>query len=433
MNARQFTWSALQAFFVISTTLFTAHVNAQVTLYDNLDNIPFDVYWLSPLGSDRRYAQQFLAGDNKIIESVTLKLQRTGSGPTGTLGVDLWRDNGSDEPLPVGDANAVITRIGTIDVTQLPEKTFADIEFNGLGLHVEPNTPYWVVTDYSGVRGISGASRSIGWGVAGDEVPPGEPPLPRGYDATLGTHGAAFAHLYSNGAPFWEDATSFFPPAVFYLSMAVEAIPGGLQPGDADQDRDFDQLDLVQVLQAAKYLTSQAATWGEGDWDGAPGGEPGNPPPGDGLFDQIDVIAALGGGKYLTGPYAAVQAGDTIGDSRSSLTYNAGTGELAVDSPADVDLTSINVDSTAGILTGESAQNVEGTFGSSVGSLSFGNVSQAGLSEGFVLEDLTVIGSRAGGGDLGNVDLVYVPEPAAVLLLSLGVVIGLALFRPATR
>ena len=60
------------------------------------------------------------------------------------------------------------------------------------------------------------------------------------------------------------------------------------------------------------------------------------------------------------------------------------------------------------------------TFGSSFGSLSFGNVAQAGLSEDFVLGDLTVVGSLAGGGDLGAVDLIYVPEPSALVLLALG-------------
>ena len=38
-----------------------------------------------------------------------------------------------------------------------------------------------------------------------------------------------------------------------------------LQAGDADQDYDFDQLDLVQVQIAGKYLVDQPATWGEGD------------------------------------------------------------------------------------------------------------------------------------------------------------------------
>ena len=53
-----------------------------------------------------------------------------------------------------------------------------------------------------------------------------------------------------------------------------------LQAGDADQDLDFDQLDLVAVQIAAKYLSGEAATWGEGDWNGAPGGSPGDPPAG---------------------------------------------------------------------------------------------------------------------------------------------------------
>ena len=221
---------------------------------------------------------------------------------------------------------------------------------------------------------------------------------------------------------------------------------GMLQAGDADQDLDFDQLDLVQVQITAKYLAGQPATWGEGDWDGAPGGEPGNPPPGNGLFDQFDVIAALGVGTYLTGPYAAVQPNGQLGDGQTSLIYNAGTGEVAVDTPAGVELTSINIDSAAGIFTGVSAQNLGGsfdndadnnifkaTFGSSFGSLSFGNVAQAGLSEDFVLGDLSVVGSLAGGGDLGTVDLVYVPEPTTALLLAVGLVIGLLHFRRADR
>ena len=52
-------------------------------------------------------------------------------------------------------------------------------------------------------------------------------------------------------------------------------------PGDANRDGRFDHLDLVQVLQAGKYLSGLPATWSEGDWNM------------DGVFDQDDLVAAL--------------------------------------------------------------------------------------------------------------------------------------------
>jgi hypothetical protein len=79
-----------------------------------------------------------------------------------------------------------------------------------------------------------------------------------------------------------------------------------LQAGDADEDYDVDQPDLVRVLTSGKYLSGGAATWGEGDWNGAPGGGPTVPPVGDGRFDQLDVVAALVHRLYLSGPYAEV-------------------------------------------------------------------------------------------------------------------------------
>ena len=233
-------------------------------------------------------------------------------------------------------------------------------------------------------------------------------------------------------------------PNTLYLSTAfgqlfkVELIPlmrPALLAGDSDQDLDFDQIDLVQVQIAAKYLTGQAATWREGDWNGAPGGSVGSPPDGDGLFNQFDVIAAQQAGIYLTGPYAAVRSGGQESDGQTSVVYDPGTGEIAVDAPAGTELTSINIDSASGIFTGSAAANLGGsfdndadnnifkaTFGSSFGSLSFGNVAQSGLSEAFMANDLTVVGSLAGGGDLGPVDLVYLPEPSTIALLVVGIV-----------
>ena len=212
------------------------------------------------------------------------------------------------------------------------------------------------------------------------------------------------------------------------------ASPGGqtfLQAGDADQNLEFNQLDLVQVQIAAKYLTGQPATWGEGDWDGAPGGSVGAPPAGDSQFNQLDIIAALNAGTYLTGPYAAIARGGVEGDGQTSITYDPSNGEVGVDAPAGTNVTSVNIDSASGIFVNhETAQNLDGsfdthsednifkaTFGSSFGSLSFGMVATPGLAEDFVANDLTVIGSLDGGGGLGDVDLVYIPEPSALVLM----------------
>ena len=206
-----------------------------------------------------------------------------------------------------------------------------------------------------------------------------------------------------------------------------------LQAGDADQDLDFDQFDLVRVQQAAKYLTGQIASWGEGDWSGAPGGSPGNPPTGDGLFNQLDIVAALTSDVYLQGPYSAVQAGGTAGDGQTSLVYNAATGELLVDAPSGNELTSINLTSEGDKFVGDKPAILDGafdnfavdnlfkaTFGGSFGSISFGQVLPAGLTESDLAADLSAVGSLAGGGDLGEVDLVYVPEPTSFGLLLLG-------------
>ena len=236
-----------------------------------------------------------------------------------------------------------------------------------------------------------------------------------------------------------EQLTSLFDGSETPLTLAG----GGSQPrllaGDADMNFEFNQLDLVKVQIAAKYLTGQAATWGDGDWNGAPGGSPDAPPTGNGLFDQLDIIAALAANTYLTGPYwparraALSPTPGQQNDGQASIVYDPNTGELAVDAPAGTELTSINIDSTAGIFTGDPAENLGGsfdndatenifkaTFGSSFGSLSFGNVAQTGLSEDFLEGDLTVVGSLAGGGGLGDVDLVYVPEPTSIMLLAIG-------------
>ena len=219
-----------------------------------------------------------------------------------------------------------------------------------------------------------------------------------------------------------------------------------LQAGDADQDLDFDQFDLVQVQIAARYLTGQAATWGEGDWNGAPGGEPGSPPAGDGLFNQFDIIAAQQASRYLAGPYAAIQSDGQIGNGQTWVSYNTSTGGLTVDAPEGFEWNSINIDSAAGIFTTNTtrklgvafdtdvgANDFESAFGGKLATAQFANVSQTGWPEEFVVGDLDFGRSSAGGADLGNVDLVYVPEATSVLLLSAGIAIGLLSFRSVNR
>ena len=206
-----------------------------------------------------------------------------------------------------------------------------------------------------------------------------------------------------------------------------------LQAGDADMDLDFDQLDLVKVQIAAKYLTGQAATWGDGDWNGAPGGQQGEPPAGNGLFDQLDIIGALGPGHYLTGPYGAIGVSGVVGDDQTSVIYDPSNGELSVDPATGKELTSINITSAGGLFTGNRPTVLDGafdnfaadnlfkaTFGGSFGEISFGSVLPAGLTEGDLAGDLTIVGSLLGGGDLGDVDLVVIPEPAAFVLFLLG-------------
>ena len=121
---------------------------------------------------------------------------------------------------------------------------------------------------------------------------------------------------------------------------------------------------------------------------------------------------------------------------------------MAVDAPASTKLAGINIDSAASILTGEwspsagdvstlqhvtacGSKNNDGNifvacFDGSFGSVSFGNVAQTGLSETFVRDDLTVLGYFNGGSRLGDVDLIYVPEPSTLLLATMGLVAPLA-------
>ena len=56
------------------------------------------------------------------------------------------------------------------------------------------------------------------------------------------------------------------------------------------------------MLQAAKYLTGEPATFEEDDWNG------------DGVFDVLDLIDAFQTSNYLQGPYASLAKSDRDAD-----------------------------------------------------------------------------------------------------------------------
>ena len=66
--------------------------------------------------------------------------------------------------------------------------------------------------------------------------------------------------------------------------------------GDANLDGEFNNIDLVDVLQAGKYGLDIHAGWADGDWDG------------DGRFNRDDILLALQDGGYDRGALAAVNA-----------------------------------------------------------------------------------------------------------------------------
>ena len=119
-------------------------------------------------------------------------------------------------------------------------------------------------------------------------------------------------------------------------------------------------------------------------------------------------------------------------DAQTSIVYNAITGEVSVDAPAGKQLTSVNIDRRR-VSSPASRSEPGRQFRQRQGQQHFqGDIRQqlwlaelwqrgpAGPDRGVRADDLTVVGSLAGGGDLGTVDLIYIPEPASLLLLGMG-------------
>jgi hypothetical protein len=90
--------------------------------------------------------------------------------------------------------------------------------------------------------------------------------------------------------------------AVGSTSFLVRVWPEGeRQPGDGNEDGQFDSADLILAFAAGKYETDEPAVWSEGDWNN------------DGRFDSTDLVLALSTGNYEHGRY------DLLGGPRAAI------------------------------------------------------------------------------------------------------------------
>jgi len=150
------------------------------------------------------------------------------------------------------------------------------------------------------------------------------------------------------------------------------------------------------------------------------------------VFLALGLVAILAMPAFAGGFLALAGSGGVAGDAQTSIVYDSATGTVSIDTPNDVNLTSINVDSascgfieanfnaaefTGSFDTKSTCNFFKATFGGEFGDFTVGDALMApGLTADAVVADLTAQGSKAGGGDLGPVDLVYLggggPPPA---------------------
>ena len=126
-------------------------------------------------------------------------------------------------------------------------------------------------------------------------------------------------------------------------------------------------------------------------------------------------------------------AGAGADDGLITLVYDPANGSLSLDA-AGKELTALEVLSAGGNFKGAKPEQVNGLFdvftpakffvlkpgAARFGDQSYGAAMAPGLTAAQVGADLTVSGALFPQGGLGSVDLMYVPEPSSLGLLSLG-------------
>lgn len=134
---------------------------------------------------------------------------------------------------------------------------------------------------------------------------------------------------------------------------------------------------------------------------------------------------------------AAIPTNATVGagadDGVISLIYDPANGSLSLDA-AGKELTALEVLSAGSNFKGAKPEQVNGLFDvftpakffilkpgtARFGDQNFGAALAPGMSKEAIGADLTVTGALFPQGGLGTVDLMYVPEPSSMGLLSLG-------------
>ena len=156
------------------------------------------------------------------------------------------------------------------------------------------------------------------------------------------------------------------------------------------------------------------------------------------------MVEALQTGTYEQGPQAAIFTAAAPSEGEIVLEYDPQTGDIVVDSENQI-LTSFQLTSEENIFTTGHGESLNGIFDvdradkifklnvDGFSELRLESLAPAGLSEDFLLTDLSIDGSLLGGGGLENVRLSMVPEPSGLLILLAGLVLLRPLFGRSRR